>query len=102
LKGSKPVGEISISHDPWAKVEEWIAEGEIRQAVVQRIGWTAAGILMESDVETVLTSKDMGLQEWKEIGQVLKSGELVRVRIEEIDKIARTIKVSFIDRVITT
>jgi hypothetical protein len=60
-EGSKPVGEVSISHDPWANVEAWIAEGEIRKAVVQRIGWTSAGILMEGDIETILTSKDMGL-----------------------------------------
>jgi hypothetical protein len=97
-EGSKPIGEVSISHDPWVKVEDWIAEGETRKAVVKRIGWTAAEILMEGNVVTVLTSQDMGLQEWKEIGHVLKSGEILRVRIEKIDKIDRTIKVSFVDR----
>ena len=97
-EGSKPVGEVSILHNPWVKVEDWIAEGEIRKAVIKRIWWTTAEILMEGDIATVLTSKDMGLQEWKEISQVLKSGELVRVHIEKIDKIDRTIKVSFVER----
>ena len=98
-EGSRPVGEVYISHDPWAKVEEWIAKGEIRNAVVGSIGWTSAGILMEGDIRTFLTSQDMGLQEWKEIGQVLKSRELVRVRIEKIDKKDRIVEVSFVDRV---
>jgi predicted HNH restriction endonuclease len=62
-EGSKPIGEVTILQDPWAKVEEWITEGEIRKAVVERIWWTTAEILMEGDIATVLTSKDMGLQE---------------------------------------
>lgn len=97
-EGSRPIGEVAILHDPWAKVEDWISEGEIRKAVVERIGWTTAEILMEGDIATVLTSKDMGLQEWKEISQILKNGEIIRVRIEKIDKIDRTIKVSFVER----
>jgi hypothetical protein len=98
-EGSKPVGVLSISHDPWARVEDWIAEGEIRKAVVDRIGWTTAGILMEGNIKTVLTSKDMGLQEWQEINRVLKSGEMLRVLIDKIDKVDRVIRVSFVDRV---
>jgi transcriptional accessory protein Tex/SPT6 len=45
-------------------------------------------------------SQDMGLQAWAEISQVLKSGEIIKVRIERIDKIARQIKVSFVAKIV--
>jgi hypothetical protein len=97
-EGSKPVGEVTISQDPWANFEKWIAEGEIRKAVVKSIAWTTAEIFMEGSISTVLTSQDMGLQEWKEIGQVLKTGEIIRIHIDKIDVIGRQIQISFVDR----
>jgi ribosomal protein S1 len=96
--GLETIGEVLITKDPWNDVETWVAEGEIRKAVVDSIGWTAAGILIEGGIETSLMSQDMGLQAWEEINKVLKDGDIVKVRVEKIDKLYRKIKVSFIDK----
>lgn len=98
-EGSRPIGKILIAKDPWSDLKTWISEGEIRKAIVDRIGWTAAGIVMEGGVSTYLMSQDLGLKEWEEIDQVLRVGEIVTVRVEKIDEIGRKIKVSFVDRV---
>ena len=99
-QGLSSVGEILITQDPWIDLSSWISEGEVRQAVVGEINWTTAGIILEGGIASSLMSKDMGLQEWKEIGQVLNHGDIVKVRIETVDKVSRKIKVSFIEKVL--
>lgn len=97
--GANPIGEIFLTQDPWSELEDRISEGEIRTAVVDSIGWTAAELVIEDDITTFLMSQDIRLEAWEEINQVLRLGELVKVRIETIDKVARKIIVSFIDKI---
>jgi hypothetical protein len=102
-EASRPIGEILIDKDPWNDIGNWASAGEIRKAFVSSVFESVAGISMESisikgGIKTCLMSEDMGLQEWDDINKVLKVDEVIRVRIEEIDKVYRQIKVSFVDR----
>jgi hypothetical protein len=99
-EGSRPIGEIVITQDPWIDISAWISEGEIRQAVVGEINWTTAGVILEGGIASCLMSQDMGLQEWEEIGQVLNHGDIVKVCVEKIDKVSREIKVSFLEKIL--
>jgi len=55
-------------------------------------------LLIEGGIVADLSSQDMGLREWDEIGQILHSGDAVEVRVDRIDRNDRRIKVSFVER----
>jgi hypothetical protein len=92
-------GEILIHGDLWAEIERWGSRGEVKQVIVGNISWTIAEIVFEDGIRGWLRSQDVGLQEWEEIGTVLRFDEVVNVRIEELDKVERKIKFALISRV---
>lgn len=98
-EGTRPVGEVRITHDVWGDIDTLPALGEVRRAVVESVGWTRARLSVEGGITTDLSSQDMGLRQWDEIGQVLHCGDALRVRVERIDREAREIRVSFVERV---
>lgn len=97
--GLKPVGEVCLTRDVWSDIESLVEIGAVRRAVVKNVGWTRARLLVDGDITTDLSSLDMGLRQWDEIGQALHCGDALRVRVEGIDRDARQIKVSFIERI---
>jgi hypothetical protein len=97
-EGSRPVGEVRITRDVWSDIETLASPGEVRRAVVESVGWTRAQLSVEGGITTDLSSQDMGLRQWDEIGQVLHCGDALRVRIERVDREARDIRVSFVER----
>lgn len=97
-EGSRPVGEVRITKDVWGDIETLVSLGDVRRAIVESIGWTRAGLSIEGGLTTDLSSQDMGLQQWDEIGRVLRRGDVLRVRVERIDREARAIRVSFVER----
>jgi hypothetical protein len=99
-QGSRPGGEVRITHDVWSDIETLASPGEVRRAVVESVGWTRARLAVEGGITTDLSSQDMGLRQWDEIGQVLHCGDALRVRVERIDREARDISVSFVERAV--
>lgn len=96
--GFRPVGEVRITRDVWSDIETLASPGDVRRAVVESVDWTRARLSVEGGITTDLSSQDMGLRQWDEIGEVLHCGDALRVRVERIDREARDIRVSFVDR----
>jgi hypothetical protein len=97
-EGASPVGEVRVTRDVWADIEVLVSPGEVRRAVVESVGWTRAQLSVDGGITTDLSSQDMGLRQWDEIGQVLHCGDALTVRIERVDRDARDIRVSFVER----
>jgi hypothetical protein len=79
---------VSIIH-----VAAFLAWGDVRHAVVDRIGWTQARLLIDGCIVAHLSSEDVGLRLSDEIGQTLHCGDAVTVRVERIDRDTRSIKI---------
>jgi hypothetical protein len=97
--GWKPVGEVRLTKDVWNNIDSMVAVGEVRAAVVSKVGWTRAHMSVEGGIDTDLSSQDVGLQPWDEIEKRLCVGDRVRVRVEQIDKPNRQIRISFLEKV---
>lgn len=97
--GWKPVGEVRLTKDVWSNIDSMVAVGEVRGAVVTKVGWTRARLSVEGDIDTDLSSQDIGLKPWDEIEERLQVGDRVRVRVEQIDKPNRQIRISLLEKV---
>ncbi len=93
-----PIGELLITADPWVLIADTIVEGEIRKAVISRIGWTVGCVVIEGGITAHLRSQNIGLTEWAEIGHVLTEGMTVTVRVETVDQLTRQIGVSLVEQ----
>jgi hypothetical protein len=84
--GARPVGEVRVTRDVWSDIETLVSPGEVRRAVVESVGWTRPRLSVEGGIITNLSSQAMGLRQWNEIGQTLRCGDALRVRVERIDR----------------
>ena len=96
--GGKAVGEVRLTKDVCSNIDSMVAVDKVREAVVSKVEWTRARLLVDGDIDTDLSSHDMGLQPWDEIEERLHVGDRLRVRVEQIDKQNREIRISFLEK----
>ena len=98
FEGPREIGTLEIQRDVWSDAARLVQMGEEYDATVMEVGWTSAKVLLENGWTAALHSRDIGLAPWAEIGDVLRTGHQVRVRVEAIDVIRRIVTLSLQQR----
>ncbi len=91
LEGTREIGHVVVQSDVWKDPNRLVQVGREYAATVVDVGWTAAQVTLENGWRAALHSRDVGLVPWAEIGEALHEGEQLRVRVEAVDAIARTV-----------
>jgi hypothetical protein len=94
FEGAREIGQFVVQTDVWKDPARLIQVGREYTATVVEVGWTAAQVALENGWTAALNSRDVGLAPWAEIGQALHEGAQLRVRVEAVDAIKRTVTLS--------
>jgi len=94
FEGSREIGSLLVEADVWRDPARLVRVGEEYAAKVTEIGWTTAGVVLDNGWTATLNSRDVGLAPWAEIGEALREGQHLRVRVESIDPITRAVTLS--------
>jgi hypothetical protein len=94
LEGGREIGNLVVRADVWKDPSRLVQVGRDYGATVTKVGWTAAEVTLENGWTATLRSRDLGLPPWGEIGTALQVGEGLRVRVEAVDPIARSVTLS--------
>jgi hypothetical protein len=94
FEGAHEIGNLVVRADVWKDPERLVQVGREYAAVVTKVGWTAAQVTLENGWRAALHSRDVGLSPWAEIGGSLHEGERLRVRVEAVDVVARSVTLS--------
>ena len=92
--GAREIGELAVACDVWADPSRIVRVGAEYAATVTHVGWTAATVLFENGWTAALHSRDVGLAPWAEIGTALHEADRLRVRVEDVDAKARSVRLS--------
>ncbi len=98
FEGAREIGKLAVRSDVWADPARVAEVGRDYPATVTHVGWTVAAVRLEGGWTAALHSRDVGLAPWAEIGTALREGDRLRVRVEAIDKKARTVRLSLRER----
>jgi hypothetical protein len=91
FEGAHEIGNLVVQADVWKDAERVVQVGREYSAVVTKVGWTVAEVTLENGWRAGLRSRDVGLPPWAEIGGSLHEGERLRVRVEAVDVVARSV-----------
>jgi hypothetical protein len=94
LEGAREIGNLVVRADVWKDPARLVQVGREYGATVTKVGWTAAEVTLENGWTAALRSRDVGLPPWAEIGAALHVGEGLRVRVEAVDPVARSVTLS--------
>ena len=68
FEGEHEIGSLVVRADVWKDPERVVQVGSEYDAVVTKVGWTAAEVTLENGWRATLHSRDVGLPPWAEIG----------------------------------
>jgi ribosomal protein S1 len=97
IEGPREVGTLRILVDAWKRIEDIIRVGEGVTAIVTKTTGTLAFIALPKGGTSMLSSADVGLRPWDDIADRLQTGDMVTVRILDVDLFHRRISVEVLD-----
>lgn len=93
LEEAHEIGNLVVQADVWKDPARVIQVGREYGATVTKVGWTAAEVALDNGWTAALRSRDVGLAPWVEIGTA-HLGQDLRVRVEAVNTIARSVTLS--------
>jgi hypothetical protein len=97
-EGSRQIGTFLLLADVWKDENRRVLIGKDYAATVTSIGWTMADVQLENGWTAGVNSRDVGLVPWAEIREALQVGQQLRVRVEAVDPIARSVTLTILER----